>query len=472
MDKIDLYGGSVEVSFLPANGPTKSLSNIFYDESLKGTEFSSTAFNPKSVHFIQHVSVKVSLLRFTEIEITFAPPFEQAVKLLNSGVLGLGFSTKQTAGTKEKTDPELATEGLSTIGFNQVSVRMHYGGMSSNYFKGFLLAPEIEIGTDGISIKIRATGLLFPQAKKHSNKVLKDKTRIEIIKSLLGDGEDFEVKFDPNDAAAAKFMDTVHSVTAADSNWSLVKSLLDSSNCAIYDTGSESIEGIPTYEIISKDFLRTRDDNIYNFVLWENINPNERRFPILDLKTSIANYMMGQSLGINTATLDLKDKKVAPHEKVDFASVYSTSDGSQSGAPNAKDTPKDNDVAGNTKKIPLASEKDKKQPSMKEKALGLIQNATDKALQYQITTVGLMELRPGRGVGISVAGVAFLSGHYDLYEVTHEFSTDGVTTSLTLARTAGLASIIDRGVGIAQKKVSAALGGVRNVVSSKNGVVN
>src|SRR6185295_654455 len=126
---IDLYGGSVEVYFITKNQSPLSLSNIFYGDSLIDTPFSGTAFNPQSAHFIQSISVKNTILGFTNIEVTFTPPFEQAIALINSGVIGLGFSTKQPSGDAQQGDPQLATSMLSTIGFNQISVRLHYGGM-------------------------------------------------------------------------------------------------------------------------------------------------------------------------------------------------------------------------------------------------------------------------------------------------------------------------------------------------------
>jgi hypothetical protein len=313
---------------------------------------------------------------------------------------------------------------------------MHYGGMVSNHYKGFLLAPEIDIGTDGITIRVRAVGMTFGHTKQHKKRVIKELTQEGIIRDLLDDGKDFNIFIDPNDAAAKKALGKIHSLNAVDSNWAHTRSILDAANCIMFDRGSKSPDDIPTMEIVSKEYLRQRNDNHFQFILWEQIDPNANRFPILELKTSIANYIMGQNLGQANKTVGA-DKKLKDTKEPTATLISTVSDKSVTGKPGALDK-KTGDLSVDAKPVTAANERDKA-PSLIDKALGLAQKAMDKALQYEITTVGIMELTPGRTVTVNVAGVSFLSGQYDLYTVEHNFSLDGVTTSLTLARTFGLA---------------------------------
>jgi hypothetical protein len=99
-DVIDLYGGSVEVYFIPKNQKATPLSQLFFRDN------STSPFDSQSVSFIHSLNVKTSVLGFTEIEVTFTPPFDQAVNMIKSGMLGLGFAASEPTGQSGPvTDP-------------------------------------------------------------------------------------------------------------------------------------------------------------------------------------------------------------------------------------------------------------------------------------------------------------------------------------------------------------------------------
>jgi hypothetical protein len=440
-DLIDLHGGHVEIYFKSKDGVARSLRNVVFGEGGDGN-------SPAFTNFVQRARVKISILRFTDIEVTFAPPFEQAVKLLKSGVLGLGFGRSQSTGQSDSSDPELAGASKGEINFNTIVVRFHHGGKKSPYFKGLLLVPEVDIGVDGITITVKATGLLFDKTKTSSGKPSDSKSRLSIIQSLIGN--DIILKPDPKDAKANDALAKVEKLNPGKSDFNVVKDMIDKSNCVIYQSGMTSPNSKPTYELISMDFLRKRAPEV-TFVLWDQINPNKSIYPILGMKTSINNYLAGQTLGVNASAIDSsskqkKTKKAGADSAKDFTDNLSSHDGSMSGS--------GNDAKGKTVPVPDAGEGH----SLTGVLTSAIHQAMESALQYEISTVGIADLLPGRRVNVKVADVKFLSGAYDLYEVTHEMGEGGFDTSITLAMTGGLAVLLDKGVEKTQQGLLAAAG--------------
>lgn len=456
---IDLYGGSVEVYFKDADKNIWSLKHLFFNQEFKGKNF-----DPQVAGFIEKVSVKVGLLRFTEIEITFVPPIAQAVTMLGRKYIGLGIPSGGQK-TSDNNNPGIAEPVPSVLGFNQISVRLHYGGKSSNYFRAILVVPEVDIGTDGISVTLKATGFLFPQSKTAMSKALKQHNRLQLLKDLYKDqsGQDLDVDIiiHPDDSECQKAMAKLDTVVTDVNNHTAARSILDRSGCVMIDTGTKSPDGKPVIEILSKSYIRKQSPSAPTFVLWGQINPNKGRYPILDMKTSLVNYTSGLMLGLNVQGKDSSTKKTDDKTKASLeakqAGGTQTAQGGSVGGTSNKD------MKAIKKSVPERGEKFGN--SMKEAALNLATKLTEKALQYELTVPGIVDLMPGQVVNVLVAGVGFLSGPYDLWEVSHSFGTDGVYSTLTLARTFGLVKAVDKGIQATERKIIAT---VKNTSSKKS----
>jgi hypothetical protein len=443
-DIIDLYGGSVEIYFKSKDGVARSLRNIVFGE---GGDGNSDQF----ANFVSHAKVHVSLLRFTNIEVTFNPPFDQAIKLIQSGVLGIGFSIKSATGEPLGNDKDFASASKSSINFNTVVIKFHHGGKQSPYFKGLLLVPEVKIGVDGISITIKATGMYFEQTKVSSGKPSDSKTGLQLIQSLLG--PEIEISIDPNDSQAAKALSKIHKINMNQSNFSIANDILHDANCSLYQSGMKSKNSKPVYELISKDFMRKRKSGA-TFVLWSQINPNKGVYPIINMQTDINNYLAGQSFGLNATGIDSSTKarrteKAGAESAKRFTDTHASRDGSISGSGAGKKV--------KTIHVPNSGEGH----SLAGTVVAAVHAALESALRYEITTVGIVDLLPGRPVKVTVAGVPFLSGAYDLYEVTHEMSDSGIETHVNLAMTGGFSTLIDSGLQKLQsgaESVSSGLG--------------
>jgi hypothetical protein len=197
--------------------------------------------------------------------------------------------------------------------------------------------------------------------------------------------------------------------------------------------------------------MSSRDGGGYRFVLWNQINPNKGVYPILDMETSIANYMAGQMIKQVTA-YDSSKKENSKNPSTPKTTPSKTNQ--KLASPDGSGVGVNLEGDEKIKKVHVPNRGNGFGTSMVEAFEGVFNTLTDKALQYEITTVGIVDLKPGISVFVDVAGVDFLSGKYDLFEVTHDFASDGVTTKLTLSRTFGFAKLIDNGVEQLQQKIS------------------
>lgn len=457
---IDLYGGSAEIYFVDSTGTARSIQKI----ARGGT---GDLRPPQYSNFVTRISVSISLLKFTEIRVQLDPTLQEAVQLINSGVLGLGFAGTSEAPAASSSD--FAVTSKRKYGFNKLKVRLHYGGLSSPWYTGILMPPNVRIGTDGIGLELRAVGVLFNQLKNSSKKAYRSQSRERVLKELTNDGKDLELVINKDDAKAREALAKIESMNQSMNNWAQVKQMLEKSNLRIMDVGSNSLDSPPRFEILSMDYLRKTKKGVRTFSVFKQINPNAGIFPILDMETSINNFLFGQTVGntINSFDSSTKGQTAPSRQKVGGATLSQktgtmpSTDGSVAG------TSTDPNVSGRSISVPQGGRED--HPYL-EKVNGFIQGAIEGASQYSISTVGLVDMLPGRPANVEVGSekgtVKFLTGTYDCIEIEHEMSVDGVETRLQLAKTFGLAPLIEQGVSKAVSKVSDIAGNTKQSTSA------
>jgi hypothetical protein len=441
---IDLYGGSVELYFKTSDGQVMSLSDLFYPGSTYDSKF-------RSAHFINSVSVKLSLLKFLEITVNLNPTFDKAVSLLQlkNSPIGMGFGGSLPSSDQSTKSPDLAAEALSKINFNTMNLQIHYGGRSSAFFKAILLVPEINISEEGITIKLSGVGMLFERGDKSFNKAVTQSKRMDLIQSYVG--TDARIITHADDSHLAAALEKTETMVSSGTHLAELKKILLKSNAYLHEFPTQSKDDPPTYELVSKNYMSTRDGSGITLVLWGQINPNEGRYPILDMQTSLVNYMNGQMLKQVFAYDRSKKEKseassnpetIPPKTNQELVSRNKTGVGAN--------------LEGNDQyhNVTLPHRGASFGTSVVETFEGIFNQFTDKALTYEITTVGIVDLKPGIPIHVEVSGVKILSGKYDLLEVTHDFGADGVTTKLSLATTFGIVPLISKGVDAVQDKVS------------------
>ena len=412
----------------------------------RGSKSPSDLRSPEYVQFIDSVSINISVFRFTEINISLTPTFEEATNLIRSGRLGLGFSTEDKAGGSQI--GESAISAASKIKFNTIVVRLHTDKRSSNWFKGFLLVPELSVSQEKIEIQLKATGLLnFTRQRATNEAIAGTKTYREVLYGLAQDKGNvgYRVEIESDDSVAQEFFNRQFNGNIAKKDWEAIRDILTQGNMNLIDAGTEDATGAVVIKVASRDYARKRLSQC-TLVAFENIDPTNGRFPILDMKTSLVNYAAGQALKSIANSISDQDKSqqktdedalVGPQTTKNYTDGIVTSDGSMPGE-------SWDGSLGPKRSVPM--DRDGNNDYIK-KLSGYWQSLMDTAMSYEVTTLGIPGALPGQPVNISVAGTEFISGTFDCYEVTHNWTNGGAETTFQLYQTFGLASRIDEAIG-------------------------
>jgi hypothetical protein len=432
---IDLFGASANI-WIRSAGQSIPIENLFGD----------------AVKYIERVRVKIGLLKLLEVEVTLVPPIEKAFNILRSGKIGIGFTVTKTSGQKASVDIESADIRDFTLSANSMAVQLSYGGITSRVFETILITPEISIGVDGISITLKGIGFLFPETKRTKSESYEGKTPEEVVRDILGSDVMLQIDSDAKSKLNVKGKD----ISVSRNNYEAAREILKEHGCFMVDEGKSNInDGKTLIRIKSYDKMRRDKRGVATFVAYQQINPNQGIYPILDMRASITNMLLPKGAFGQQQFIFDRESKSFSEESIDARKATEISSSIPSG---------DNTVAGGARQGAITSNGGSTGFSGEGKVGGVIpglgrgvKKTTDqvvamvhdyisKVFQYEIESIGVVNLLPGRMVNVGIANIKELSGLYDLIEVEHTLGSDGVTTNLSLARTAGFLSSLSEGV--------------------------
>lgn len=444
----DFYSNSVYVYLKPASGPARSINSI----AMKGEAGNFTS--PQFAQFIDSVSVKVSLFRFIEINVTLRPTFQQAVNLIESGLLGMGFDFGGKA--PSGSGGEFASKSKSSFSANQLVVKLFSGNRESKFFRGILLMPEFSITQDNIEINLKAVGLLNFTRQMGTTKGVKGETYKTVLERLAEDKSGgYRIEFPSGDKKAEEFLSKPFERNVSQKNWETIKDILRQGNLRLIDNGSEDLNGQVVIRVASVDYIKKQPAK-RTFVAFENIEPDQNIFPILSMRTSIVNYAAGQFIKSTVNNISDSDKLTPKDDATSQIGASNTKEFS-TGVQSTSRTmpgehPVDKDAEGKRIKAPMYREG---RNDVIDKMKGYFQSLVDTAAAYEITTVGIPDALPGEPSAVRILGsVKFLSGSYDCYELTHTWTQSGAETTFQLFNTFGLASVIDQAIQPIESRVS------------------
>lgn len=435
---VDLIGGSVE---------------LMVENNGKFVPIESTVGLGPAVHFVDSVRVTMGLFRILNIDVTLNPPIEIALKLLRSGNLGFGFSVPKPvpAPKTDGSDDTMAKKlsGLSVV-MNKIAVRMHYGGMSSPWYKGLLLQPEVDINTEGITIQLKAVGMLFDAAKTYVTKSFdKEMTTEQIVRELLGK----EIEPDIKPEARALLSQKHGGYTTTKNNFESAKEILQKKHCKMVLAGAGDL-GKQRVLIFSANEEKNKEKANAEFVAFRQINPSLRQFPMFSFSAPIQNLLVGPWCGFNLGFLK-KDDKSKTRYAADAEDVAKTrsklfSNGSMGGGASQAPT----DSTGNAGGISRSDQAAKTVPAIYRDAINntidnireFVHDFVDHVFEYDVTTVMVPDLLPGHVVKVSISDIKEFNGTYGVMEVTHSITSSGAETQSRLYRTAGLVQATSAGI--------------------------
>ncbi len=446
---IDLYGSSVEIYFIAANGKKWSIHNL-----ARNIKKNTNGGLPDFANFVENVSVDINLFRFTQISITLTPPIDEAIALINSGVIGLGFGNggdSKNATSSSSGGSAFAVVAKATNVFNKIRLRLHSGGLSSAWIEGILLAPDVSLNADSISITIKAIGLLWDTTRANNAKAFRSKTGKSILDALTDNGEKFIITINPKDSRAQSRFDKILNLNQNISNWQTVADLLEKENCRIIDRGAESLDGKTRYEIVSMEYARSRNDLVRTFVAFKQINPNKGVFPILSFETSLVNYFGGLTIGSIVDAFKSTDKQRSSRNQVgaktagEFSTKITSSD---------KTIPGGGEEGKSGHKLTSPADRGEGGHPALDMIKGAFQSIMDSPMEFTVTTMALVDQVPGRIANIEISDAKFLTGSYDVKSVTHEIGQGGAETTLKLGKSFGLIPAVQEGIEAVVNKFS------------------
>jgi hypothetical protein len=469
----DILSGAVEI-MLEKNGKMVSIG------SLAGVM--------ANVNFVESVKIKIGLMGILQIEVALHPTLEQAIQLLRSGTLGIGFSVPKNTASKQSQSVNQAASSLLNISFNSIAIRLHYGALQSNWFKGYLVQPDVDISAQGINFTLKAFGMLFPSMRSMSpvNYQAGGKTKYQVIKELFGD--DVTIYIDKHSKANAILAQPLNrNVVENQNHLQIARNILEENQCKFVMIGGGKSANQPQSQQLVKIFHvsesrpKNSDNSFYvdsTYVLYGQINPNARVFPLLAYSAPIQNILIGYTLGASVASSTSQKgtrgkKFTVPINTIDDypkrGPVPGPPDGSSGGGVNTG-TQNQTGQMGGFQDPSKVSHIIPTPGDLVNHVLNAVHDYVDKVFEYDLGSVGVVDLLPGRLIRVRVANIRELTGEYDLTEVEHTVNSSGVETRMHAVRTGGLISALSAGIEQVKGKVATKLS--NTTTSTSTGLIS
>lgn len=456
---IDLFGASV---------------NLQIDTGSGMRSFRSAA--GVAADYIESISVKIGLVENIRIEIKLAPPIEDGIKLLKSGICGMGFSLKKNDPNKKaKNIGDGVVVNGNKFSLNKMAVQISYGGLYSPWFKAYILQPEFSMGSDGLEITMHGIGMLFDQTQtsvSHDEQL----TPYEAVMTIFKD-QNIHPVFEPK-AKDVLQSGAKTSLTGGKNGQEQLAAILKANHCRFVYIGNKKggPDGLQEVKILHVEESRDKNKVHNAFVAFKDINPNRRVFPILDMNAPLSNVMIGTFLNKVKGGTFNRSKKEHKQTDVDYkkrtsqvvssdGSVPSASDGAsrnQSGEPSNPDS---NDSSIGSFASHFIGAVAREGTDLNERIHGAACDWMEKAFQFNFSTVCVPDLLPATMVAINVADIPTLSNNFDVFSVEHVISNGGCETHVETKAMAGMAAALGQGLN---KVVGKAVDTTTNAVSSSS----
>lgn len=371
---------------------------------------------------ISNVSMKVDSKSMATCEITFTPSYQDAVKLLTSGFLGL-FSEnklKPDENTKEKGDPGSITSAQAIVKF----IRQDRGAekLETDYFYFNQTTPRVEIegNTIGITLSGTASTSRIPSgdaqkkqlafSKAIYKKVIKEGETLHDLLMYISEKSEYDFVF-RNDAEA-KTIETklAPQIMAMTLNDMLIqgcaKANLDyaiRNSIYIYD-GIKQLGKVPLYE----------------FVLWRQVFPESGIYPMFsfNLESDVSMFFSNRAFGTVSSGVDPSKKEI-----IDKASEVELDQGTNPasrGKLKAENGFEDDEPLDPTPTYRAEPEASSEDEAKNEARLGGL-NHIDVSFQVP----GLPDLAPLEMVTLRVGDIKEFALAVQLQEVEHIWGEEG-----------------------------------------------
>lgn len=428
---IDLYGFSVNFQVDLGNGPIP---------------FSTAAGN--SADYIESISIRIGILENIRIEVKLAPPVADGIRLLKSGVCGLGYSLNKTDSTKSPVAVGTqVNQNGNQFSLNKMMIQISYGGLVSPWFKAYIMMPEFEIGDEGMEITMHGFGMLFDETQKTAI-FAGQFTPYDAVNKILSD-QNVVPQFDKKAGEVLKNGKKI-SVIDGKTHQEQLNSILKANNCKFVYIGNTQggPKGKQNIRIFHVEDTRDTNKALASFVAFKNINPQKRVFPILNISGPLTNVAIGTALTKNSGHNFNRGEKKYKSSVISYGDDRTTkitsTDGSAPGESSPSLRNEQAETSGpdssDTSVGSLISTITRDGSNMEERAKGAIYDWMEKAYELNIVVPCIPDLLPANLVHVNIADIKALNNYFDLFAVEHTIGNGGAETRLNLKAMAGLAA--------------------------------
>lgn len=431
--------------------------------------------NDSFANSLESVSVTMRAGGASEIEVSLAPTFTDAVKIIESGFLGYGFpienqknqsvSSLLTGGVIQRV-PGASPTNSKAAG---LSVRFGYSDTGDNngaavtpWLSGNIMAPDLGFGEE-ISIVLKAVSFGAKLTSNDTTRELDGESLYSIINRLVDEDIKGTVVWDSQAEARARSI--IVNDNQNDNTYAYITNLLKQYNFKFFESGGTAKVPFQQFNVTDLSSISNQSAQ-FEIVMYGQINVPGRVYPAESFSANINHTLVsGAFHGAKTTTLATKDKlsRVDEAGTETYARVNKTqgktvqgnrkegrpvtSGGNNDGPASLRDT----SAAGKRYMVVRKNSED-------ERELEAVKSEThdvmDGAYIVNVTCPLIPEAVPNKMVRFNVftgddnaPKFTTVSGLYKIHEVKHSVSDSGGTTELVLKRSIGDTPSEKEGVG-------------------------
>jgi hypothetical protein len=238
-------------------------------------------------------------------KITFTPPYQDAIKILTSGLLGIVSANKASPGNKSlsKGDAESATSATASVKF----IRNEGGNLlETDKYVLALTQPDVSIDGSEVVINLQGTAQVSDfslSSKEVAHKIKEGDTALDLLE-FVSEQAALELDFEGDDDLKSKASEVELSEHVK--------------KCSLYDMLVFACAKIEAdFEIANT--IRVTDSNkkieisaVYEFVLWRQVDPVSGIFPMYNFHMEGDNtlFLSNRVFGTKLTGVDPEKKEI------------------------------------------------------------------------------------------------------------------------------------------------------------------
>ncbi len=431
----DFYSPFMSAGITDATGTRYPLwTNLTGISAVPDTMRSDDPFGLVSMPFLSELQVDIGVGYVTNIRATFAPPFQDARKFINSELIEWGVSIID------------CTFGYSAGTPNGPVVL-------SPAYTGVIQKPDISIAMD-VSISLQTKGAVpqFSMIRQEHGRVLNGVTRMSAIQTIVAGPDpsnprnvtvDFSGVGSGTDAYQRLTTDMINLSQGNHTDNFQVQLLLQDCQCQSYMVGGQTASAPSVLYVFDMNTAMNQPP-LYTFNYFDLPNivgPIDGIFPILNIDSpSMVGFLPGWDKGHVAKGITSEDRMIQPPMVVNarasqpsgnatFTTVTTQPVGGGNHPGNSANNPglNPNDGGGGVL-APLDPNDPRFLARLKAKVQTGGQNS---GLPLEIETLGVPDIVPGAVITINGIGRKF-DGNYGVWGVTHYVGANGYRTRLSL----------------------------------------